>query len=145
MNSFDINHAALFDHKKGIAARLGKSDEYVRRECHPADDGHLHDRYGRFKQLFLAVLAENPPGADLYLEDLTAAREAARRDINLTDEEWEQAVDEAIKETSEGIRAAVKHHDPAEIHVQVSEGISRLRLLLAINHVAGKTQEESRA
>lgn len=139
MESFDLNHQALFEHKKRIAVRLGKTDEYVRRECHPAEDASVRDRYGRFKQLFLAVLDENPMGADLYLEDLIATREAGRRGVTLTPEEWEQAVDDAIKETSEGIRAAVKGHDHAEIHVQVSEGVSRLRRLLAINQVASKS------
>jgi hypothetical protein len=140
MQSHDLNHAALFNYKKGVALRIGKTEEYVRRECHPTEDGTVRDRYGRFKQLFLAVLAEHPLGADLYLEDLIATREAHRRPVTLTPAEWERALDEAIKETSEGIRAAVQNHDPARTSVEVSEGISRLRRLLAITHEAARLE-----
>ena len=131
MESWQLNYTAAFDYLKGIATRIGKSYEWCRRQCHaPADHP---DYYGAFLVWWYAVLSVNPGGADLYINDLIARRDAARCPGELAEAEWSEAVAAAAEEVGQGLAAASRRRDPAAIAKEVSEGIEKLQRVMALN------------
>lgn len=141
MESWQLNYTAAFDYLKGIATRIGKSYEWCRRQCHaPADHP---DYYGAFLVWWYAVLSVNPTGADLYINDLIARRDAARCQGELAEAEWSEAV-AAAEEVGQGIAVATRRPDAALIAKEVSEDIEKLRRVLALNRAHAQNYQEHR-
>jgi hypothetical protein len=144
MESWQLNYTAAFDYLKGIATRIGKSYEWCRRQCHaPAD---YPDYYGAFLVWWYAVLSVNPTGADHYINDLIARRDAARCPGELAEAEWSEAVAAAAEEVGQGIAVATRRRDAALIAKEVSEGIEKLQRVLALNraHAHAQNYQEHR-
>jgi hypothetical protein len=132
-----ITDAAIDGHAKRVALGLGKNISYIYKmaECPEVD------RYSRFIQLYLAVRAVNPAGADLYFEDFHARHFAEKYPELLKSVDWCDAIGDVAKECAEAITAAVKNRSQIEVVREVSQAIRSLELLLEIAR-AGETSGE---
>jgi len=116
---------------KGVAGRLGLHKNTVYKEL--SDPKFC--RYSRFLQLFLAIDAENPLGAETIFEDFRARvvelRRARSEKGRLVD--WTEAVAKVVEESGESISAALVEGDPAQVQKEISEAISAFRDLLELS------------
>lgn len=140
VESWQLNYEAAWSCLKQIAARIGKSYEWCRRQCRPSDQA---DYYGAFLVWWYAILAVNPPAANLYINDLVARRDAALGRDGLAGEDWAEAVATAAEATGEAIAEATRRSDPAAVERKVSDAVASMQRLLALNrahHARGEAR-----
>lgn len=135
MESWELNFNAAWDYLKGVAARIGKTYEWCRRQCHPPAGEHP-DYYGAFLIWWYAILAVNPAGADLYIHDLIARRDAARDLRELADADWSEMVAQTTEECARGIAEATRRGDATTIATELSKAQAAIQRLLALNRAA---------
>jgi hypothetical protein len=141
LESYELNHKAAWGHLKGIAPRMGRTYETVRKQCHPPvvnNFGHEEiDRYGAFLQFWYAVKAENPEGGSLYVQDIIARN--AAEDYSKAD--WLDEIASTAKETSEAIVAACRRESVAEIVVECTQAIAQLQRMISVAHAQADKPE----
>lgn len=125
-NPHEVVQQAINGRAKGIAMRLGKSLSYVYKMLSDS----THCRYSRFLQVYFAIDAEHPEGADQLFEDFRARRIAARKTEAVGRVEWLDAVAKANQEGAEAISAAIDGRDPIAIERELCQDIDAKRRLL---------------
>jgi len=129
MEPHEVIKQAIDGHAKGVALRMGKCERYVYKMMAEPEAC----RYTRFLQLFLALHAENPLGADAIFEDFRARFiELRRHRPQITSVDWTHAIAKVVKESGESINAALIDGDPVKIEKEIVQSIEAHRSLLEL-------------